>query len=380
MAKTGENKPTSEQAQATSTPQPKPKSAKPRKKPDNRSTLSKVRGFLPVLVILVCAVAFMARVPIGNLSSFGWETISAICPVGALSVLLASKTFVPRILVGLLIAIVLILLFGRAFCSWVCSVPLVQRMLNIRSLSKEDQRQVERERQRKEARRNKAKKGAAADVDPVPADAGSDAVGSAVVAVAAASADGAVVSTLTEDERKDIAREMGQLAGGGCGAHAARVLDSRHLVLGGSLLSAAIFGFPVFCLVCPIGLTFATVYLVLRMFTGQVSLALVIVPAMLILELLVFRKWCYKICPVGALMSLVSLGNRTFRPHVDKARCIVTSTGKKCGKCGTVCPEGIDLHDQAAGMYAMNDCIKCRRCVDACPTKAITMPFLPPKE
>ena len=41
-------------------------------------------------------------------------------------------------------------------------------------------------------------------------------------------------------------------------------LDSRHYVLGGALLSTAVFGFPVFCLVCPIGLTFATVLVVWR--------------------------------------------------------------------------------------------------------------------
>ena len=63
--------------------------------------------------------------PLGNLSSFGWESISAICPVGALSVMLADRALVPRAVVSLVIAVALILLFGRAFCGWICTVPLV---------------------------------------------------------------------------------------------------------------------------------------------------------------------------------------------------------------------------------------------------------------
>ena len=338
-------------------PKKKPAKKKPAKKRDNRSPLSKLRGYMPVLVILVCAIAFVANVPLGNISSFGWEAISAICPMGALSVFLASKTFVPRIIISIFIAIALVLLFGRAFCSWICTVPLVQRMLNIHSISIEDQRKVAKARERKEKRKNAAKKKSGT--------AGADSV--------------VTQSTLSQEDRAAIAKQMSGIANhGNCAMHAKK-FDSRHFVLGGSLLSAAIFGFPVFCLICPIGLSFATIFLVLRLFTGQVSWALVVVPLMLILELLVFRKWCYKICPVSALMSLISFGNKTFVPHVNKDKCIETSKGKPCSRCNTVCPEGINLHNLEAGEYGLNDCIKCRRCVDTCPTKAITMPFLPPK-
>ena len=58
-------------------------------------------------------------------------------------------------------------------------------------------------------------------------------------------------------------------------------------MLGGGLLSALVFGFPVFCLLCPIGLSFASVYLVLRLFTGQFSWALVVVVAVLTVMLFV---------------------------------------------------------------------------------------------
>ena len=281
--------------------------------------LAKFRRALPALVLLVCAVAFVAMVPLGNISAFGWESISAICPMGALSSLLASKTLVPRVLISLVIALALILLFGRAFCSWICSVPFVERILGLR------------------------------DGD-------------------------------CEGGRKAAAgKEKGSCSQGcsGCAKARGKAVDSRHFVLGGTLLSAAVFGFPVFCLICPIGLTFATIFLVLRLFGGSVSWALLVVPALLIAELFLARKWCHRICPLGALMSLVSKDNRTFVPTIDKDMCLEETRGAHCGRCHTACPEGIDLRNLAESPVAINECVKCRACVEACPAHAISVPFLP---
>ncbi|MFR1638333.1 MAG: 4Fe-4S binding protein [Eggerthellaceae bacterium] len=69
-----------------------------------------------------------------------------------------------------------------------------------------------------------------------------------------------------------------------------------------ALLSTAVFGFPVFCLICPVGLTFATLIAVWRLFQfNEVALSLLVFPAMLALEVLVLRKWCSRFCPLGAL-------------------------------------------------------------------------------
>lgn len=284
--------------------------------------LTGLRRALPPAVLLVCAVAFVAMVPMGNISAFGWESISAICPMGALSSLLASKTLVPRVLISLVIALALILLFGRAFCSWICSVPFVERLLGLRSGDREGA---------KKAGRTAGPKGCA----------------------------GACAS---------------------CAKARGKALDSRHWVLGGTLLSAAVFGFPVFCLVCPIGLTFAAIFLVLRLFTGSASWALPVVLIMLVVELLVARRWCHRICPLGALMSLVSKGNRTFVPTIDEKKCLETTRGAHCGRCHAACPEDIDLRNLASSPTAINECVKCGGCVQACPAHAVSVPFLPKRE
>ena len=145
--------------------------------------------------------------------------------------------------------------------------------------------------------------------------------------------------------------------------------------------STLIFGFPVFCLVCPIGLTFATVLLVMRLFAfGDATWTVVAFPVIIALEILLLPKWCQRFCPLGALLSLFSGLNRTFRPQVDAEKCLREGRGKACNLCEQACPEGINLHDIAAGETTLNDCSKCRACADVCPEHAITFPLLPKKQ
>lgn len=72
----------------------------------------------------------------------------------------------------------------------------------------------------------------------------------------------------------------------------------------------------------PIGLTFASaIALYLPDRFNEPAIEVLVFPALLVLELTVFRKWCHRFCPVGALLSLLSRGNRTFKPHVDASMC-----------------------------------------------------------
>lgn len=277
-----------------------------------------LRTITTFAVLVLVAVGYFTAWGIGNLSGFGWDAFSVLCPLGYLESLVAGKTFVPRALLSFVLVIVLAVLLGRVFCAWICPMPTLQRLIpGIRG----------------RGRNRGAGRTASAE-----------------------SAFGAEVAAKPRRVR----------------------FDSRFGVLLGALASAAIFGFPVFCLICPVGLTFATVLLVMRLFAfGDVTWAVVVVPLVLLAEVVFLRKWCGKFCPLGALISLVSGANRTLRPRVDNASCLFSSKGTHCFACSKVCPEHIDVRRPELSEGALANCTKCRECADACPAHAITFPVLP---
>lgn len=254
------------------------------------------------------------------MSGFGWDAFSVLCPLGYLESLVAGKTFVPRAFISFVVILVLIMVLGRVFCAWICPMPTLQRLIpGVRRRKRKDAAQVSQE---------------------------------------------VSVCEPTADKPAGKVRRVR--------------FDSRFGVLLGALASAAIFGFPVFCLICPVGLTFATVLLVMRLFAfGDVTWAVVVVPLVLLIEVVFLHKWCGKFCPLGALISLVSGANRTLRPHVDDASCLFTSKGVRCFACSKACPEHLDVRRPQLSEEALGNCTKCRECADACPAKAISFPVLP---
>ena len=304
-----------------------------------------LRTLTALAVIVIVFVGFLTNLGIGTISAPGIWDISILCPLGALGTMLASKMMVPRALVSLVIMVVLIVIFARAFCGWICPVPLVQKLRDLFS-------------------KPQAKEAKAEDADGTKA---------------------ANVAPLTDEEKAALATGCEKDAKGlaGCASCAKKrgdAVDARHFVLGGALVSTFIFGFPVFCLVCPIGLTFATILLLVNLFgQGDVTWSLIVVPALLIAEVVLFKKWCHKLCPLSAFMSLIAKLNRTFKPTIDDAKCLETSKGATCGRCGKACNEGIDPRHPELSEAAWSECTKCRSCVDACPTNAITMPLIAKK-
>ena len=288
-----------------------------------------LRTLTALLVIAVITIGFFTKSGIGTISAPGVGEISLLCPLGALTTMLASKTILPRAVISLVIMLVLIIIFARAFCSWICPVPLVSRLRNLFA-----------KRQPKTGATEKKASGASCTEN--------------------ASCKGSCSS---------------------CAAKRGNAPDARHFVLGGALVSTFIFGFPVFCLVCPIGLTFATIFLVINLFgSGDVTWSVVVAPVVLACEVIFFRKWCHKLCPLSALMSLIGKTNRTFVPTIDNEKCLEKTRGVSCGECGRACMEGIDLRHPELSTAAMCECTKCRSCVDACPAGAISMPLLPKKQ
>lgn len=341
---------------------------------------SKLRILIPLIVVVVVGVGFATHAGVGTLSAIGWQDIALLCPLGALSTMLASKLVVPRAVVSLVIALALIVVFGRAFCGWICPVPVVSKLRDIFKPKKHHDNE-----------------GAALTAGEDAAGASNEAAHASALAGEASSAGASassVAQPLTAEEQALLATSCAHGSTPASEARSTRAaskarvhacascaekrggIDSRHFVLGGSLLSAAIFGFPVFCLVCPIGLTFATVLLVMRMFAfGDMTWAIIVVPALLLVEVVFFRKWCHSLCPLGALMSLVGKLNRTLRPVANADTCLETTKGIHCGQCAKACPEGIDPRHLENGT-ALNECTKCRACIDACPSHAISMPLL----
>ena len=295
----------------------------------------KLRLALPLIVFVLIAIGYAAYAPIGTLSAFGWGSISLLCPVGALAAMLAAKSLVPRAVIALVIAVVIIVVAGRAFCGWICPVPVVSKLRT--AFSKKSDIAAAQAAQRSKLETDTA------DI---------------------------VISQDELDSLKACSR--------GCGTCASKTsIDSRHIVLGGALLSSLVFGFPVFCLVCPIGLSFATVFLIISLFgAADVTWTVVAIPVLLLIEVVFFRKWCTHICPVSALMSLISKANRTFEPTVDQSKCLENVKGVKCGVCSKVCDQGINPRHPERGNN-FSECTKCHKCVEACPGHALSMPFLP---
>lgn len=303
---------------------------------------------ITVLLFIVLAVAALAlHTGTGNLSSLGWDAIAYICPLGGIESMLASMTLIPRPLIVLVVLVVVAIIVGKVFCAWVCPIPPIKRFFD-----------------RKAWRALAGKK--------EHEDAGEE---GANVAVDADAAGVAQMTELSESEKALLETACsGSGAEGGCSSCAEKraKLDSRHIVLGGALVSTVAFGFPVFCLVCPVGLVFATIVAWWR-FVGfaELTITLIVFPAVLLLEILVLKKWCLKFCPLGAVMSLMSLPNRFLRPKVDMDKCL-RGQGIDCRECVTSCEEHLDPH-YSDGMH---ECSKCGVCMEKCPAGAISMPLM----
>jgi len=301
---------------------------------------------IPVAIVLLFTGAYIAHLDFGMLSSFGWSTISIICPLGALMTMLAAKMMVPRAVIALVAAIILMIIFGRAFCAWICPVPVMQKFRDL----------VARITKEGIASGNSSKKDLNNSTELVSDE-----------AATAKSADKALLVKSAE--------ELKSGACSSCAKKRGAAIDSRHIILGGSVLTALIFGFPVFCLVCPIGLTFASIFLIVNLFgSGDVTWTVVVVPLLLVVEIVFFRKWCSKFCPLSAFMSLSGKLGRFFRPKINDTTCRETATGEACGICGDVCPVTIDPRHPDSSPSAISECTKCLACVKSCPTQSIKLP------
>lgn len=315
-----------------------------------------VLRFLTVSIFVILVLTgLLFNTGFGTLSSFGIGAISEICPIGALESLLASKTLIPRVLVGLFVFFLVCLVLGRIFCGWLCPVPWLRKGAGTEPMPplKEKEKQT----------------GPITYLQKGRLRTGSGAHQSGEIE----NQEG--LSFQTQPQEKDKESEAGFAQTSCNGGSVSAVPKTPFVILGATLLSALAFGFPVFCIICPVGLTFALIIGIWGMIAfNEPSITIALIAGFLLIEILFLRKWCYSFCPVGAVISLFSYFNRFFRPSVDSG-CLKRSKGLNCTRCRDVCPEGIDLNTKISPMLLAR-CTKCHACSEACPVQAIHFPLL----
>lgn len=285
------------------------------------------------LLAVICGVIWQTGW--GTLSSFGIGSIAQICPVGALETIFASGSPALSVLACLGVFVALVVLFGRFFCGWLCPVPPLRKILGAESKPEasclndfEDQ-----------------------GTSPSREETSSEPPTSCASAQTSLSSKASFIDSATLQKK------------------------GPFFVLAAALVSSAIFSFPVFCLICPVGLTFAFIIGIIHMLKfNDPTITPLVILGVLFLELFFLRRWCQFICPIGAFISLVSRFNKTFVPKVDSQKCL-RAFGLNCQVCRNACPEGIDLKKTVPSTESSR-CLKCGGCAQRCPVSAISFPLL----
>jgi ferredoxin-type protein NapH len=275
-------------------------------------SLSKLRLLVITLVIGITVA--------GTSMQKDWGTLCSYCPLGMFEVMLAGKVlFLPKYLLSVLGIMIGAFFLGKVFCAWACPTTFVKNIFGING------------------KKNTQEKCNNNDSS-------------------SCSGCSAFDSSKSESE-KESNKSKNYLAYG---------------ALAGAFAASFIVGFPVFCLVCPMGLFFGFIFAMWKVSTVyQPGWELVIFPAILMAELYLLRSWCSSICPIGFMFKILgkfgSLLKFKIKPVMDVSNCM---NDMGCSHCEDVCPEKLKLHN---GDESIDDCTMCLECYVKCPESAVKL-------
>jgi len=298
----------------------------------------------------------LLAVPLGQspdaiwLFSFGVKASGArvVCPLWAIQTAIAGELVIADLIptiVAMLLFLIPIILLGNMFCGWVCPVGTMIDSFDklvTRFLPKIDAKRVERSMRDKELRAKRQSQSTTLICPTCP---------------------------------------LGRLAG--------RYGVVANGVIVSSLVGSAVLRFPIFCTICPIGISTRGVAHLssATSITGKflpIIIELWAIPVVAVVASLREKRfWCKKICPVGGLLNVVGAFNPFFKPVVKADKCVMKGCPEDCEnyhldycfmcrqmdqkQCEKVCPVDINLTDKES----LARCTKCLECYIACDNDAI---------